>query len=499
MTDLSQLNQLNTAENCLGSYRIQRELGRNREGGRITYLATQWVEEKQVVLKQFRFAQTGTSWSGFKSYEREIEILKAIDHPQVPRYLDSFATEDGFCMVQEYKEAPALADRYHLTPAQIQQVAIAVLEILVDLQQQVPPIIHRDIKPENILVDDNFQVYLIDFGLAKLNHETIAISSIAAGTPGFMPPEELFNRPLDTAADLYSVGATLIGLLTQTPSVQISELIDETYRFNFAAKLPPINPRWVDWLQKMVEPNPRDRFRDAATALDALRAIEITDLSTPSPSVNSNPDLATFLKQPVRPKTVIFSILGALIGLAICTNLFQPSSSQQTASSPSTLSPEQQWFESTKPRCNALEVVTAIQNYPFPATPIGAGYAASCYAIAGKLPLADQVFQSLPVESRIQAAQVLFEIGHPVADRGDDESAGPIMDLVLKYWPDNYMALYHAGMSAYVLAENDKAVDHLEAFLQIYRTNDGWRDKALLALDNIEQGMPADQRFKVHH
>jgi serine/threonine protein kinase len=499
MTDLSQISLQHTTEEYLGAYRIQRELGRNREGGRITYLATQVADDKQVVLKQFRFAQTGTSWSGFKSHEREIEILKAISHPQVPRYLDSFATEDGFCMVQEYKDAPSLADRYHLTPAQIQQVAIAVLEILCDLQQQVPPIIHRDIKPENILVDNHLQVYLIDFGLAKLNHEAIAISSVAAGTPGFMPPEELFNRPLDTAADLYSVGATVIGLLTQTPSVQISELIDETYRFNFTAKVPPINPRLIDWLQKMVESNPRDRFRDATIALESLQAIDINDLSCPTPAVDPNPDLATLLHRSIQPKTIIFSVLGVLVGIALLTNLFQSGSSQQTTLPSNSLSLEQQWFESIKPHCNALEVVTAIQQNPFPETPIGAGYAASCYAVAGKLPFAERVMQSLPLEFRIQAAQVLFEIGHPVADRGDDESAGPIMDLVIKYWPENYIALYHAGMSAYVLAENDKAVDHLEAFLQIYRANDVWTQKARLALENIDQGIPADQRFKVHH
>ncbi|MEL7523323.1 MAG: serine/threonine protein kinase, partial [Cyanobacteria bacterium J06553_1] len=78
-------------------------------------------------------------------------------------------------------------------------------------------------------------------------------------------------------------------------------------------------------------------------------------------------------------------------------------------------------------------------------------------------------------------------------------SAGPLMDLVLKYWPENYMARYHAGMSAYVLAENDKAIDHLEEFLSIYSNNDGWRQKALLAINNIQQGIPADDRFKFHH
>ncbi|MEO0826010.1 MAG: serine/threonine-protein kinase [Cyanobacteria bacterium J06642_9] len=495
MTNLSDSTQ---QQAWLGPYQVQQELRRNREGGRITYLATQSAREQQVVLKQFRFVQTETSWAGFKNYEREIAILQAIDHPQVPRYLDSFETEDGFCMVQEYKDAPPLAERYHLSPEQVQQVAISVLEILADLQQQVPPIIHRDLKPENILVDCDLRAYLIDFGLAKLTHDAIAVSSIAAGTPGFMPPEELFNRPLNTAADLYSLGATLISLLTQIPSAQITELIDETYRFNFKSHLPPINPRFIDWLQKMVAPNPRDRFPDAATALASLKTIDINDCSPPSSNAFANP--ADFMNHQVSPKVASLAIVGLLTGVSVFTGaVFRGGSSLLTAPPPSSLTPEQQWFASIKPRCNALEVITAIQNNPYPETPVGVGLGASCYTLAGKLPLADQAIQSLPEASRIHAASVLFDIGHPVADQGDDESAGPIMDLVLKYWPENYMALYHAGMSAYVLADNDKAVEHLERFLQIYQTNDGWRQKAILAIENIEQGIPADDRFKVHH
>ena len=188
MNELPDSKQPQNLAEQLGPYFIKKELGRNREGGRITYLATDSTQGQAVVLKQFRFVQAKTSWSGFKSYEREMAILQAIHHPQVPRYLNCFETEDGFCLVQEYKDAPSLAERSHLTPEQVQQVAIALLDILADLQQQVPPIIHRDLKPENILVDDELQVYLIDFGLAKLNHDTVASSSIAAGTPGFMSP-----------------------------------------------------------------------------------------------------------------------------------------------------------------------------------------------------------------------------------------------------------------------------------------------------------------------
>ena len=62
------------------------------------------------------------------------------------------------------------------------------------------------------------------------------MSSVAAGAPGFMPPEEQFGRTLTEASDLYSLGATLICLLTRTRSVKIGNLMDDNYRFNFKSK-----------------------------------------------------------------------------------------------------------------------------------------------------------------------------------------------------------------------------------------------------------------------
>jgi serine/threonine protein kinase len=144
-------------------YQIERELGRNREGGRISYLAHRSDHpQERVVIKQFRFAQSDANWQGFKAYEREIQFLRELKHPRIPRYLDSFQTADGFCMVQEYKDAPTLSERRTFTSTEIKQIALSVLEILIDLQERLPPIIHRDIKPENILVDEDKQAYLID-------------------------------------------------------------------------------------------------------------------------------------------------------------------------------------------------------------------------------------------------------------------------------------------------------------------------------------------------
>jgi serine/threonine protein kinase len=258
-------------------YQIEKELGHNSLGGRVTYLAKNTNTQKLVVIKQFQFAQLGASWAEYEAYEQEIKVLQNLDFPGIPRYLDSFQTDSGFCMVQEYKNAESAVART-FSPPDIKQIAIATLEILVDLQAQKPPIIHRDIKPENLLIDEELNVYLVDFGFARIGGGNIAASSVVKGTMGFMPPEQMFNRQLTQASDLYGLGATLICLLTGIKSGEIGNLIDENYSIHFRHLVPPLQRGWMNWLETMVAPRIQDRYKSAADALMALRSLDVSRL-----------------------------------------------------------------------------------------------------------------------------------------------------------------------------------------------------------------------------
>jgi hypothetical protein len=147
-----------------------------------------------------------------------------------------------------------------------------------------------------------------------------------------------------------------------------------------------------------------------------------------------------------------------------------------------------EWFASVRPQCNALEVELAMTRSPAPAGWQGSGFAAACYALAGKIGRARALIDALPDGERLQGAGIVFDVGHPVADAGDDESAGPIMELVLRYWPDHYMALYHAGIAEYRTGQHDLAVRNLEAFLQHYHQDDGWTGSARGVLEQLRAG-----------
>jgi hypothetical protein len=257
-------------------------LGRNIEGGRITYLGERRESGERVVIKHFSFARSDAGWAGYRAHERELELLQQLDHRAIPNFVDAFPVDDGFWLVQEYVEAPALSARRYWSFEEVVDIAVELLEILVELQDRHPPILHRDLKPDNVLCDESGQVYLIDFGLARAASEPGKAATMSAGTPGFMAPEQFFGREVDEATDLYGLGATLFALLGGVASDRIQDHVDTAFRFDFE----PVEeeaPQWfLQWLQTMLAPERTERFDDARQALSELRRLRDASASLTS-------------------------------------------------------------------------------------------------------------------------------------------------------------------------------------------------------------------------
>ena len=160
------------------------------------------------------------------------------------------------------------------------------------------------------------------------------------------------------------------------------------------------------------------------------------------------------------------------------------------ATAPAATSSAEQWFASIKQYCNPVEVDVRTRFSPPPSSVAGTGYAAACFGLAGKIEHARSIILDAGAGDRFAAANIVFNVAHPVADAGDDLASGQMMELVLEFWPNNYMALYHAGMSAYALGRHGVATGHLRSFLSMYNADDGFTRNAREALRKI--GAPAD-------
>jgi uncharacterized protein YjbI with pentapeptide repeats len=292
-------------------YQVLEELAIHADKQRITYLAQDIEGERLVVIKEWR-ASAGNSLSlDYATYLPKIESLQKLDRPQISRYLTSFATPTGFFLVREYCPGVAVSELGTLPPADIKAIARAVLKILLYLQQLNPIVIHQNIKPENIIVDtsERLTVYLVDFGL-QTNGSTDRIMADAS----LIAPEQRFNRHLTSATDIYSLGVTLICLLTGTPTAQASTLLDKNYRPEFQHLLTTkLHPKFLAWLEKMVEPNYQRRYLDAASARHP-----IADLPTERPQLKIRD-----LSPSVKGEWVKWGIAaGVLISLALILRQF---------------------------------------------------------------------------------------------------------------------------------------------------------------------------------
>lgn len=136
------------------------------------------------------------------------------------------------------------------------------------------------------------------------------------------------------------------------------------------------------------------------------------------------------------------------------------------------------WFDAAKSSCNGVEVASWMRMHPAPEGFDGTSYAATCLALAGHIDEARNRILELPPGERYKAAGVVFEAGHPAADAGDDIAAGPLMELVVEFWPNHYMALYHAGASRFQKDDMAEARSYLERFLQFYDEDDSWTKSA---------------------
>lgn len=202
-------------------YLVLKLLGQGGMGA--VYLAQdQGVFNRFCVVKEMLpyFTTPAERQQAEQNFEREARLLASLRNPRIPQVYAYFIENNNYYLVMEWVEGENLEERLAsqrgtLLESDVLDYAIQLANVLVYTAKQNPPVIHRDIKPANIIVGDDGQVKLVDFGIAKANVSAGQSSKVSMplGTQGFAPPEQ-YTGQVEPRTDVYALGATLHHLLT---------------------------------------------------------------------------------------------------------------------------------------------------------------------------------------------------------------------------------------------------------------------------------------------
>lgn len=145
------------------------------------------------------------------------------------------------------------------------------------------------------------------------------------------------------------------------------------------------------------------------------------------------------------------------------------------------------WFELMRPRCTPASVQLSVDLQPPPEGTHGTGYEAACFALASDIAKARALVLGLPEENRLEAVSVVFNVAQAMVEGGQETAAGPLMELVVEFWPRHYVALYQAGVTRYAAGDYTHARLYLARFLEVYIQSDHRTARARRMIDEMAE------------
>jgi len=312
-------------------YELRDPLGAGGQGRTYRALDRQTGQEVAVKVIHLRGAD---GWKPFDLFERECQVLRTLDHPGIPSYLDTFAVEDEgkYCLVLELVQGETLAEVLKegrpLPVSQLWNYLHQALEVLAYLHGLRPPVIHRDVKPANLICRPDGRLVLVDFGGVRVALRPEGGSTVV-GTFGYMAPEQLHGQATP-ATDIYSLGATVAALAA---GQEADKLPRKGLQVDLTAVMESSPLR--DLLARMLEPDPDKRLasvdavRQAATDLQGAEGAGAGPEHGSTPAPAPGPDDATHhgpLKGLPGPLLLALRLIGSLgyVGLVIVDAVFLP-------------------------------------------------------------------------------------------------------------------------------------------------------------------------------
>eukprot|EP01134_Creolimax_fragrantissima_P004676 CFRG4676T1 len=199
----------------VGPYRLVQILGTGSTGQ--VCLGIHMKTKEEVAVKVIPKVRFNRDRELHDKVEREIAIMKLINHPHVLSLLDVYESENNLFLVLEYVSGGELFDYLAVRGRLSESEALKFFQQLISAVEfcHLHHICHRDLKPENLLMDKNDNLKIADFGLAAFQANTDLLLDQSCGTPHYASPEVIRDVKYDgRAADVWSCGVILFALLT---------------------------------------------------------------------------------------------------------------------------------------------------------------------------------------------------------------------------------------------------------------------------------------------
>lgn len=307
------------------NYIMIKKLGEGSFGE--TFLAEK--DHQKVVIKRLKLGEID-QWKTIKRFHREAKILKKLDYPAIPDYIDFIEEEQFLGIVQQYIPGESLhqlieKDKRFTTP-ELVDILKQGLDILTYLQGH--GIIHRDINPKNILLDPSGKLWFVDFGAVQqiFNNQNSTITTM--GTFGYMAPEQILGKAT-TQSDLFSFGMSMIALISGKPIDQLpQDLMSGLLAQEVFSGIPP---QIQKTLEKIVQPGIKKRFQTASEASSSIsqsrshQKDSVQSLATLFYNLKRyhNRDSTAYILQKEQPNTPLSSLVTPRIVLFLLSMIIE--------------------------------------------------------------------------------------------------------------------------------------------------------------------------------